>query len=184
MGSRRCEGDVVVFRHSSGIRPDIAMRIQVLSNTHPWFLPHAVAVAAALLTGHAHADDQDAAPNWSFSGFGSAGVAHSDYRKADFSSSILKAEGAGATRDWNANLDSRLGGQLDLKLDKRWSAVLQVVVEQRYDLSYKPHVEWANVKYQATPDLALRAGRIALPIFLVADYRKVGYAYPWVRTHG
>jgi hypothetical protein len=42
-------------------------------------------------------------------------------------------------------------------------------------------VEWANIKYQLTPELALRAGRIALPVFLAADYRKVGYAYPWVR---
>lgn len=157
------------------------MRIEAFSHTHPWFLPHAVAVAASLLTGHARAADE-AAPNWSFSGFGSAGVVHSDYRKADFTSSILKGEGAGATRDWNANIDSRLGGQLDLKFDKRWSAVVQLVVDQRYDLSHKPRVEWANIKYQATPDLALRVGRIALPIFLIADYRKVGYAYPWART--
>jgi hypothetical protein len=42
-------------------------------------------------------------------------------------------------------------------------------------------VEWANVKYQVTPDLYIRAGRIALPSFLVSDYRKVGYANPWVR---
>src|SRR5690606_2551065 len=27
-----------------------------------------------------------------------------------------------------------------------------------------------------------RVGRIALPVFIAADYRKVGYAYPWVRT--
>jgi hypothetical protein len=59
--------------------------------------------------------------------------------------------------------------------------VLQVVSEQGLDGSYRPRVEWANVKYQLTPELALRAGRIALPVFLSADYRKIGYIYPWVR---
>lgn len=128
-----------------------------------------------------------AAPNpsaaaWSFSGFGSLGAARSDYDQADFTSNILKGEGTGATHDWNGNLDSRLGAQLGVAIGKKWSAVVQIGVEQRYDLSYRPLVEWANIKYQVTPDLSVRVGRIALPIFLAADYRKVGYAYPWVRT--
>lgn len=127
------------------------------------------------------AAQEPAATVFNFRGFGSIGAAHSDYREADFTSSILKAEGAGGTRPVSYKLDSRLGAQLDATFSRRWSAVVQVNVEQRYDLSYKPTVEWANVKYQVTPDLALRAGRIALPIFLAADYRKVGYAYPWAR---
>lgn len=139
------------------------------------------ALAAALLAGGAARADDDAGPAVNFRGFGSVGAVHSDYGQADFTSTILKAEGSGATRRWSANLDSRLGAQLDVTFSKQWSGVVQVVVEQRYDLSYRPAVEWANLKYQATPDLALRVGRIALPIFLAADYRKVGYAYPWVR---
>lgn len=142
-----------------------------------------VALAAAILaSGAARAEEAANKPTFTFSGFGSIGVVHSDYDRADFTSTILKGEGAGGTRSLAYNLDSRLGGQVDIKFDKRWSAVVQVTVEHRYDLSYKPQVEWANVKYQATPDLSLRFGRIALPIFLAADYRKVGYAYPWVRT--
>lgn len=81
-------------------------------------------------------------------------------------------------------MDSRLGAQLGVTLDKQWYGVVQVIAEQRLDHSYRPLVEWANVKYQATPDLSLRLGRIALPIFLAADYRKIGYAYPWARTPG
>jgi hypothetical protein len=60
--------------------------------------------------------------------------------------------------------------------------VVQVISEQRLGNTYEPIVEWANIKFQATPDLSLRFGRIALPMFLAADYRKIGYAYPWVRT--
>jgi hypothetical protein len=138
------------------------------------------------LCGAARAGDAPAvAPagpaSWRISGFGTVGVVHNSAREADFTSSVLKSNGAGASRSWSPDVDSRLGVQLDATLAKRWSAVLQVVSEQGMDGSYRPRVEWANVKVQVTPELALRAGRIALPIFLAADYRKVGYAYPWVR---
>ncbi len=145
---------------------------------------HALALAvamAAMTSTHAQAEE-GAGPSWTFGGFGTVGVAHSDYDQADYTSTILKGKGAGASDKWSHSLDTRLGAQLGVTLDKRWSGVLQVVSEQRYNGSYKPSVEWVNIKYQATPDLALRVGRIALPIFLAADYRKAGYAIPWVRT--
>jgi hypothetical protein len=146
-----------------------------------------VATRAGILTalllagGSARAADPDDIA-WTFGGFGTAAVSHSDNRQADFSSSVLKATGAGYTDAWSPHVDSRLGAQLGVSVNKQWSGVLQVIAEQRLDRSYRPIVEWANLKYQATPDLALRIGRISLPIFLAADYRKIGYAYPWART--
>jgi hypothetical protein len=120
-------------------------------------------------------------PGWTLSGFGTLGYVHSSERRADFTNSVLKASGAGYSRAWSAAPDSRLAAQLDARLDSHWSAVVQVVSEQHLDQHYRPRVEWANIKYQATPELALRAGRIALPVFLAADYRKVGYADAWLR---
>ncbi len=152
-----------------------------LSRSLPSVL-RACTLAAALLAGAAQAADDPAGPLWTFGGFGSLGVTHSDYREADFVPSAFSGDGAGATHPFSTSTDSRIGAQLGVKFDKRWSGVLQIVEEQRYDRSWRPKVEWANIKFQATPDLALRAGRIALPIFLAADYRKIGYAYPWART--
>lgn len=129
-------------------------------------------------TAHAHALET---PTWAISGFGTVGAVHSNEREADFTSSVLRHNGAGASHAWSLDVDSNFGMQLDATLGKHWSAVLQVVSEQRLDNSYRPQVEWANIKYQATPELALRAGRIALPMFLTAEYRKIGYIYPWVR---
>jgi hypothetical protein len=131
----------------------------------------------------ARADDGiDASlPLWSFGGFGSVGVVHSDQREADFSTHVLKASGAGFSRPWSLDVDSRLGAQLDVKLDAQWSAVVQVISQQSVDNSYAPIVEWANIKYQITPDLSVRVGRIALPLLLAADYRTAAYAFPWVR---
>ncbi|MFL6635121.1 MAG: hypothetical protein ACJ8HJ_22680 [Massilia sp.] len=142
------------------------------------FLFLSLSMCGLALAGAARAEDK---PDWRISGFGTLGVVHASEHEADYTSSVFKANGAGATRRWSTDVDSRLGVQLDATLARHWSAVLQVVGEQGLDNTYRPRVEWANIKYQATPELALRVGRIALPVFLTADYRKVGYAYPWVR---
>lgn len=118
---------------------------------------------------------------FSFSGFGTLGLVHSSENKADFVSSGITPNGAGFTRDWSADVDSRIGAQITARFTPQISAILQVISEQNYDNTYRPHVEWANIKYQFTPDLSIRAGRIVLPSFLVSDSRKVGYANPWVR---
>jgi len=151
-------------------------------------LPAAFATCVLACTPlYARAQALDAAPDptaaqaWKLSGFGTLGVVHSNGRDADFSSSVLRADGAGRTHAWSPDVDSRLGVQLDVGMGS-WSGVLQVVSEQRLDGSYRPQIEWANIKYQLTPDIALRVGRIALPVFLGAESRKVGYTIPWVRT--
>lgn len=132
------------------------------------------------LAADAHAGNPAARPVWKFSGFGTLGAVRASSRDADFTSTVLRANGAGRSERWSPDVDSRLGAQLDLSMG-RWSGVLQVVSEQNMEGSYRPRVEWANIKYQATPDLALRLGRIALPVFLAADSRKVAYTMPWVR---
>lgn len=148
------------------------------------FLPSVLrrgVLACGLVAAGTHAAEISDNVTWKFSGFGTAGVAHASIRNADFTSTVLHATGSGHSERWSPDVDSRLGAQLDVSRG-RWSAVLQMVSEQDLEGSYRPDVEWANIKYQATPDLAIRVGRIALPVFLAADYRKVGYALPWVRT--
>jgi hypothetical protein len=137
-------------------------------------------LAMALYAAGARADDPDA-PMFSFSGFGTLGVVHSNESQADFTSSAIKPNGAGHSHAWSADVDSRIGAQVTANFTRQISAVVQVISEQRYDNSYKPTVEWANIKYAFTPDISVRAGRIVLPVFLVSDYRKVGYTNPWVR---
>lgn len=126
------------------------------------------------------ADDSDSSM-FSFNGFGTVGVVHSSEDQADFTSSTYKPTGAGFTHAWSADVDSRIGAQVTAEFTPQLSAVVQGIAEQGYDNTYTPNVEWANVKYQFTPDFGVRLGRIELPTFLVSDFRKVGYADPWVR---
>jgi hypothetical protein len=78
-------------------------------------------------------------------------------------------------------VDSLVAAQVGARITAQLSAVLQAVSEQNADTSFTPHVEWAYLKYQFTPDFSVRVGRTALDVFLLTDSRNIGFAYPWVR---
>lgn len=139
--------------------------------------PYAIATAAALACGTALADG----PEFKFSGFGTLSAVHSDNKDADFVGSIFQPNGAGGTNSWSLAPDSKLAGQVNAVFTPKLSAVLQLVSQHQYDNSYRPLVEWANVKYQATDELSVRLGRIATPTYLLSESRFVGYSNPWVR---
>ncbi|HVS66490.1 MAG TPA: hypothetical protein VMT85_23640 [Thermoanaerobaculia bacterium] len=120
-------------------------------------------------------------PGFTFNGFGTLGLTRSNERGADFVANSLRPQGPGRSDEWSPDVDSRLGLQLSADLMPKLTAVVQVVVEQTHDDDYEPTIEWANLKFSITEDLGVRIGRTALPTFLVADHRKVGFANPWVR---
>ena len=119
-------------------------------------------------------------PKVTFGGFGSLGVSHSSMRLGDYTLDSTIPKGAGLSEDWSATNDSRIAGHLVAKFTPKVSAVLQVVEEYTAENSYKPEIEWANVKYAFTPDAYIRVGRIAVPTFLDSDNRDVGYTYVWI----
>jgi hypothetical protein len=126
-------------------------------------------------------DLNPARPRFTFSGFGTLGVVRSSERQADFTSTIFKPDGAGHTHAWSADVDSLIAGQATGRITSKLMAAVQVISEQKHDGTYWPHVEWASLKYQFTPDFSVRVGRTVLPVFMVTDARKIGYANPWVR---
>lgn len=114
-------------------------------------------------------------------GFGTIGVTHATLDEQDFVSQSMQPTGTGKTRDFDPGTDTKIGGQLDASLTSSLSAVVQVTSQKRYDASWQPEVDWANLKFQATPNVAFRIGRMGTPAYLVSDYRKVGYSYTWAR---
>jgi hypothetical protein len=152
----------------------------------PWrtrYQLHAIVLVAWLwcpAAASAAAEVPDASM-FSFSAFGTLGLVHSSADDADFTVSPLQPNGAGYTQPWSPDVDSRLGAQAIAHFTPQLSAMLQVISEQNYDNTYRPHVEWANITYQPIPEFSVRLGRIVLPTFLLSDTRKVGYANPWVR---
>lgn len=115
-----------------------------------------------------------------FGGFGTLGLSHSSQRLGDYVLDGTVPKGPGRSSDWSAGNDSRIGVQMTADLTARTSVVLQVVSEYQADSTYRPTVEWANVKYAFSRNVYVRAGRIVLPTFLNSDSRRVGYSYPWI----
>ncbi|RFP17157.1 hypothetical protein D0T25_24045 [Duganella sp. BJB488] len=131
--------------------------------------------------GAAHAEDAGE-KMFSFSGFGTIGMTNSSEKSADYVRIVDTPKGAGHSSATSASGESRLGAQVDGTFSDRLSGVVQVVSEYRPDGSYRPDIELAQLKFQVTPALDFRAGRMAIPWFVVSDYLKVGYAVPWLRA--
>ena len=143
-----------------------------------------IAIGMVSYPACAYATDSaaDSSPSmFSFSGFGTLGVVHSNDHDADFTSTIFKPNGTGYSHDWSPAVDSLIGAQVIANFTPRLSAMLQVTSQQNYDNTYTPRVEWANIKYELTPEASIRVGRTVLASFLVSDTRNLGYANPWVR---
>jgi hypothetical protein len=118
---------------------------------------------------------------FSLRGFGTLGVVHSSDDQADYVANGMQPKGAGFTDSWSATPDSKLGIQVSAQFTDRLSAVVQAVSQYQADGTYRPDVEWANIKFQVTSEFDVRAGRIVLPTFMYSDSTNVGYALPYVR---
>jgi hypothetical protein len=117
----------------------------------------------------------------SFSEFGTLGVVHSDYDRADFTGNVVQPTGAGFGGSWSFTPDSDLGVQANLTLTDRLTGVVQVLSRENASGNFSPSLEWGNLKYDFTTEFSVRIGRILLPTFQLADVQNVGYALPWVR---
>lgn len=149
-----------------------------------------LAMCAALCCTAVGAEESALADMFQLRGYGTLGLTHSDLHSADFvANNLSQTEGAGYSKDWSPDVDSKLAVQIDAKFTGRLSAVVQLISESNYNSSwtgspnprYRPSLEWANLKYQITDELSVRGGRLVLPMLLMSEYRKVGYAYHFVR---
>lgn len=135
----------------------------------------------AAQTSSVHAFDFDPSV-FTVNGFGTLGAVYSSEDNATYSGPGFGPRGAGANDRISTDVDSRLGLQVLGKFSDKLTATLQIIAEQDFEGTYKPHVEWANIRYEFTPDFSVRVGRTAMPSYLFSDSRKVGYAIPWVRA--
>lgn len=137
--------------------------------------------AIALMLSSPGAQAAEGQSMFSFSGFGTVAAVHSSEDKADFTGNVLQPKGAGYSKTTSLTPDSKVGAQVNAVFNSKLSGVVQVVSQYRYDGTYTPQIEWANLKYQPTSNLSLRVGRIALPTYLMSESRLVGYAHTWAR---
>jgi len=114
-------------------------------------------------------------------GFGTLGA----YRSNDAVASMRPdARNANASlRDWRFDGDSQLSAQLTLNPNGPLRLVWQVLAKDDIVLRFRPRTEWLYLAWEPTPPLSLRAGRLALPVFLLSETRNVAYAQTNVRPY-
>lgn len=124
----------------------------------------------------------EAEPAFAVRGFGTLGMARTTSEEVEFVRDISQPRGA--RTKWDGRTDSVLGLQANWRIAPTLEAVVQGVSRYRYDRTFTPEIAWAYLKYDPTPALSLRAGRLGTEFFMLADSRLVGYSYLTVRPPG
>lgn len=112
------------------------------------------------------------------SGFGTAALTWSDNRDAEFA---RPNQSSGTAHTIRTGIDSNLGLQADLPVNDWLSLTAQGLVRKDGEEAYGAELSWAFAKFHISDNLSVRAGRIGLPIFMISDYRNVGYANTMLR---
>lgn len=113
-------------------------------------------------------------------GFGTLGAVRTNLDGTQYRNSFT--QWSGADRDVDLGVDSRLGLQGSVIYKSDFALTAQLLGIRREDDDFDIDVEWLYAQYTGVPGLDLKAGRVALPAFLVSDSRYVGYATPWLRV--
>lgn len=114
------------------------------------------------------------------SGFATLGIALSDNPELVFRRDVTKDDGAYKhSGSWKS--DSLIGLQWQADWSPAWGTMVQLVAKDRFDNSLTNSIEWAFVRYRPVDGLDLRLGRLGADVFMLSEYRQVGYAIPWVR---
>ena len=83
--------------------------------------------------------------------------------------------------DWSLKPDTRLGLQLSGNVSEKLDATVQLILKDRTDNGFEESIEWAYLRYRLSPHTTIRAGRLGFEIFMLSDYRDLGFAYLWAR---
>ncbi len=135
----------------------------------------ALALLAACAALPSHAED---GPAITISGFGTAALTMSDTDQAEY---IRPGQAAGVRKDPRPGVDSNFGVQATAKWNETVSFTAQGLVRKFATDQYGAELAWAFAKLKASDDFSLRAGRVGLPIYMISDFRNVGYANTMLR---
>ena len=115
----------------------------------------------------------------SIHGFGTVGYAQSRNPNAEFLRDL--SQPTGVRDNGSLLIDSLVGLQASYRATDAVDLVAQVVSHQRYDDTFDPELTWAFVKYDMSPRISWRVGRLGTEFLMQSDSRMVGYSYLPVR---
>ncbi|AWB66403.1 hypothetical protein C2869_08160 [Saccharobesus litoralis] len=115
------------------------------------------------------------------SGFGTLGFTVHDSEHYGLRNDISAADGSFKDEvDFASN--SILGLQLDYDFNANLSAVSQFTYHNQNSFSLDNYISQAYLRYKPTANWTIRVGRTPLDLFLLTEYRDIGFAYPWAHV--
>ncbi len=117
-------------------------------------------------------------PAVTVSGFGTLALTQTNSDGAQF---VRPNQSAGATKTARTGVDSNFGVQANSTLNSWLSATVQGLVRKDGEDDFGGELAWAFLKAKVNDNLSVRVGRMGLPVFLISDYRNVGYANTMLR---
>jgi|AraplaDrversion2_2_1032049.scaffolds.fasta_scaffold01194_10 hypothetical protein len=135
----------------------------------------ATLLALPLAVSTAYAQDSSGVR---ISGFGTGALTWTNTDKAEFG---RPNQATGAKKDLTTGVDSNLGLQADYSINSWLSVTGQGLVRKDAEDDFGAELSWAFAKAKINDELSVRAGRIGLPVFMISDYRNVGYANTFLR---
>lgn len=138
----------------------------------------AAVLALPLALSSAFAQEADG-PTVKVRGFGTGALTWTNTDRAEFG---RPNQAAGAKKDPRTGVDSNLGLQADVTVNSWLSLTGQGVVRRDAEDDYGADLTWAFAKARLSDEVSLRIGRTGLPVFMISDYRNVGYASTFLRA--
>ncbi len=108
-------------------------------------------------------------------GFGTAGVAQSDTKSSLYYNGNVN-------RTSNFSYDTKLGINFRADLKNNISSVLQMIAKgDSTQNKYNVNANLAFINWRPINNLTVNIGRQTLPVWLISDYKEIGFLYPWLR---
>jgi hypothetical protein len=121
---------------------------------------------------------QEAGPTVKVSGFGTGALTASNTDDAEFGRAN---QVRGVKKDVRTGVDSNLGLQADVVVNSWLSLTGQGLVRKDAQDDFGAEATLAFAKARINDELSIRVGRMGVPVFMISEYRNVGYANNFVR---
>lgn len=117
-------------------------------------------------------------PTIKVSGFGTGALTMTNTDDAEFGRAN---QTRGVKKDARTGVDSNLGLQADVTLNSWLSLTGQGLVRKDAEDDFGAEASLAFAKARVNDELSIRVGRMGVPVFMISEYRNVGYANNFVR---
>jgi hypothetical protein len=119
-------------------------------------------------------------PNFRINGFSTLGLTYADNPTFGVRDDVGQE---GIFNEWSLKPNSRIGLQLNYQYSPRIKAGLQLIAKDHYEGGpLHDALHWAYVDFKLNSMFELRVGRMGQDLFMLSDYRNVGFAQLWAHA--